>query len=37
MGVDDPILGQAVKAFIVLEKDVTMIDKQIIFECQQRL
>ena len=37
VGVDDPILGQAVKAFVVLEAGVTMSDKQIIFECQQRL
>lgn len=37
VGVDDPILGQAVKAFVVLEANVTMTDKQVIFECQQRL
>ncbi len=37
IGVDDPILGQAVKAFVVLEAGVTMAEKQIIFECQQRL
>ena len=37
IGVDDAILGQAVKAFVVLEANVTMIDKQIIFECQNRL
>jgi acyl-coenzyme A synthetase/AMP-(fatty) acid ligase len=37
VGVDDPILGQAVKAFVVLEKDVAMTEKQIVFECQNRL
>ncbi len=37
IGVDDPILGQAVKAFVVLEAGATLVDKQIIFECQSRL
>jgi amino acid adenylation domain-containing protein len=37
IGVEDAILGHAVKAFVVLEHDVTMTDKQIIFECQNRL
>ncbi|MFO0554772.1 MAG: AMP-binding protein [Polyangiaceae bacterium] len=37
VGVDDAILGQAIKAFVVLEVGVTMTDKQIMFECQNRL
>ncbi len=37
IGVEDAILGHAVKAFVVLEEGVTMTDKQIIFECQNRL
>ncbi len=37
IGVEDAILGQAVKAFVVLEQGTTMTDKNVIFECQQRL
>jgi amino acid adenylation domain-containing protein len=37
IGVDDEILGQAVKAFVVLEQGVTFTDKDIVKECQKRL
>jgi acyl-CoA synthetase (AMP-forming)/AMP-acid ligase II len=37
IGVPDEILGQAIKAFIVLEKGVTMTEKEIQRECQARL
>lgn len=37
IGVPDDILGQAVKAFIVLEDGITMNEKQIQMECQSRL
>jgi amino acid adenylation domain-containing protein len=37
IGVDDEILGQAVKAFVVLEAGVTMTEKDVIRECQKRL
>lgn len=37
IGVPDDILGQAVKAFVVLEAGVTMTDKEIQRECQNRL
>lgn len=37
IGVPDDILGQAVKAFIVLEEGVTMSEKQFQKECQSRL
>jgi len=37
IGVPDDILGQAVKAFVVLEDDVTLTEKQIQNECQSRL
>ena len=37
IGVPDEILGQAVKAFVVLEEGVTMIEKQLQKECQSRL
>ena len=37
IGVADEILGQAVKAYVVLEKGVSMSDKEIVRECQRRL
>jgi len=37
IGVPDDVLGQAVKAFIVLETGVTMNEKQLQKECQSRL
>jgi amino acid adenylation domain-containing protein len=37
VGVPDEILGQAVKAFVVLEKGVTMDEKRLQRECQERL
>jgi acyl-coenzyme A synthetase/AMP-(fatty) acid ligase len=37
IGVPDEILGQAVKAFVVLEQGVTLDDKQLKRECQTRL
>jgi len=37
IGVADEILGQAVKAYVVLEKGVIFSDKDIIRECQRRL
>jgi acyl-CoA synthetase (AMP-forming)/AMP-acid ligase II len=37
IGVPDDILGQAVKAFIVLEEGVTMVEKEVLRECQQKL
>jgi len=37
IGVPDAILGQAVKAYVVLEKGVSMSDKDIVRECQRRL
>lgn len=37
IGVPDEILGQAVKAFVVLEEGVTMTEKQLQKECQSRL
>ncbi len=37
VGVADDVLGQAVKAFIVLEEGVTLTEKQIQKECQSRL
>jgi len=37
IGVPDEILGQAVKAFVVLEEGITMIEKQLQNECQSRL
>ncbi len=37
IGVPDEILGQAVKVYVVLEKGVSMSDKDIVRECQRRL
>ncbi len=37
IGVDDEVLGQAVKAFVVPEAGVTLTEKQIQRECQARL
>jgi len=37
IGIPDELLGQAVKAFVVIEQDITLSEKQIQKECQQRL
>jgi amino acid adenylation domain-containing protein len=37
IGVPDEILGQAVKAFVVLEQGISFTDKEIMKECQKRL
>ncbi|MBK8230963.1 MAG: AMP-binding protein [Candidatus Eisenbacteria bacterium] len=37
IGVADELLGQAVKAFVVLETGVSMDERQVIRECQRRL
>jgi acyl-coenzyme A synthetase/AMP-(fatty) acid ligase len=37
IGVPDEILGQAVKAFVVLEQGVSMTEKDLIKECQAKL
>lgn len=37
IGVPDEILGQAVKAFVVLEEGIMMTEKQLQNECQSRL
>jgi amino acid adenylation domain-containing protein len=37
IGVPDDILGQAVKAFVVLEAGVSMTEKEVLFACQQKL
>lgn len=37
IGVDDAILGQAPKAFVVLEKDIELSEQDIIRTCQARL
>jgi acyl-coenzyme A synthetase/AMP-(fatty) acid ligase len=37
IGVPDEILGEAVKAFVVLEEGVTLTEKQLQKECQSRL
>ncbi len=37
IGVPDEILGQAVKAFVVLEQGVSFTDKDLMKECQKRL
>jgi len=37
IGVPDDILGQAVKAFVVLEQGVSMSEKELQKECQKRL
>ena len=37
IGVPDEILGQAVKAFVVLEEGTTLSEKQLQKACQQRL
>lgn len=37
IGVDDLLLGQAVKAFVVCDQGVNLIIKDLMRECQQRL
>ena len=37
IGVPDDILGQAIKAYVVLEEGVTMSDREVIRECQRLL
>jgi len=37
IGVPDEILGQAVKAFVVLEEGITLTEKQLNLECQRQL
>jgi acyl-CoA synthetase (AMP-forming)/AMP-acid ligase II len=37
IGVPDAILGQAVKAFVVLEEGISLTDRDILAECQKRL
>jgi amino acid adenylation domain-containing protein len=37
IGVDDPVLGQAIKAFVVLEEGTSLTEKEVQRECQQRL
>lgn len=37
IGVPDEILGQAVKAFVVLEEGVALTEKQLSLECQRLL
>ncbi|HEU4537280.1 MAG TPA: AMP-binding protein [Polyangiaceae bacterium] len=37
VGVDDPLLGQAVKAFVVLEAGASLSEKDVQRECQKRL
>jgi acyl-coenzyme A synthetase/AMP-(fatty) acid ligase len=37
IGVADPLLGQAIKAFVVLEQGAVLSEKDILRDCQRRL
>jgi acyl-coenzyme A synthetase/AMP-(fatty) acid ligase len=37
VGVPDVVLGQAVKAWVVLSEGVALTERQVIHECQKRL
>src|SRR5207247_9043982 len=37
IGVDDELLGQAVRAYVVLEEDATLTEQDVIRECRERL
>jgi acyl-coenzyme A synthetase/AMP-(fatty) acid ligase len=37
IGVEDELLGQAVKAFVVLEPDANLTEKQVQLSCQAKL
>jgi amino acid adenylation domain-containing protein len=37
VGVDDPVLGQAIKAFVVLEEGAHVTERDVVRECRRRL